>query len=226
MSRVFCIPGIIFLFCAFVLSFLVSISTPFLPALDIARVHFENQQALVFGDQFGIWSPCSYSNEGARTCQAAGHGYSVSISNLDRDSVTTIGSSWTRGLAVHPVATAVIFIALCLSLSTHVTVTLISSLTSFLAALLTLIAFAIDIALFVFVRHETRDVADIGANTNTAPGFWLTFVSLLLCLLAGCTVCFGRRRDRMSDASYPAATTAAPEKRPGGFLGRFRRRRN
>ncbi|THU75995.1 hypothetical protein K435DRAFT_705909, partial [Dendrothele bispora CBS 962.96] len=39
-----------FLFCAFVLSFLVSISTPFLPALDIARVHFENQ-ALVLGDQ-------------------------------------------------------------------------------------------------------------------------------------------------------------------------------
>ncbi|THU79861.1 pali-domain-containing protein [Dendrothele bispora CBS 962.96] len=228
MSRVFCIPGIIFLFCAFVLSFLVSISTPFLPALDIARVHFENQQALVFGDQvtetrFGIWSPCSYSNEGARTCQAAGHGYSVSISNLDRESVTTIGSSWTRGLAVHPVATAVIFIALCLSLSTHVTVTLISSLTSFLAALLTLIAFAIDIALFVFVRHETRDVADIGANTNTAPGFWLTFVSLLLCLLAGCTVCFGRRRDRMSDASYPAATTETKTRRTG-FLARFRRR--
>jgi len=49
MSRVFCIPGIIFLFCAFVLSFLVSISTPFLPALDIARVHFDNR-ALVLGE--------------------------------------------------------------------------------------------------------------------------------------------------------------------------------
>jgi hypothetical protein len=39
MARVFCIPGIVFLFCAFVLSLLVSISLPFLTALDIARVH-------------------------------------------------------------------------------------------------------------------------------------------------------------------------------------------
>jgi hypothetical protein len=42
MSRVFCIPGIIFLTCALVLSVLVSISLPFLPALDLVRVHFGN----------------------------------------------------------------------------------------------------------------------------------------------------------------------------------------
>ncbi|KAK7459667.1 hypothetical protein VKT23_009648 [Stygiomarasmius scandens] len=226
MSRVFCIPGIIFLFCAFVLSFLVSISTPFLPALDIARVHFDNR-ALVLGEtdivetRFGIWSPCSYDNDGTKTCLAEGHGYSVSISNPDKDSFTTIGSSWTRGLAVHPVATAVTFIALCLSFSSHITVTLLASIVSFLAALLTLIAFAIDIALFAFVRHETGNVAGVGAHTNTAPGFWLTFVSLILTLLAGCTVCFGRRRDRMAGASYPEMTTTTTEKR--GFLSRFRR---
>lgn len=40
MPRAFHIPGIIFLFCAFVLLFLVSISLPFLTALDFARVHF------------------------------------------------------------------------------------------------------------------------------------------------------------------------------------------
>ncbi|KAJ8690621.1 hypothetical protein PTI98_012033 [Pleurotus ostreatus] len=42
MSRIFCIPGIIFLLCAFVLSFLTSISLPYLTALDITRVHFGN----------------------------------------------------------------------------------------------------------------------------------------------------------------------------------------
>jgi hypothetical protein len=41
MSRVFCIPGIIFLTCALILSVLVSISLPFLPALDFVRVHFD-----------------------------------------------------------------------------------------------------------------------------------------------------------------------------------------
>lgn len=50
MSRVFCIPGIIFLVCALVLSFLTSISLPYLPALDIARTHFGNG-ALEAGQQ-------------------------------------------------------------------------------------------------------------------------------------------------------------------------------
>jgi hypothetical protein len=67
-------------------------------------------------------------------------------------------------------ATAVTFIAFLLSFSTHISVTLISSLVSFLAAFLTLIAFAIDIALFAFVHHEAGKVNDVGADTNTAPG--------------------------------------------------------
>lgn len=45
MSRVFCIPGIFLLFCAFVLSFLASISLPFLTVFDVARVHFGEQAA-------------------------------------------------------------------------------------------------------------------------------------------------------------------------------------
>lgn len=40
MSRAFCIPGVIFLAIAFILNFLVSISLPFLPALDVARTHY------------------------------------------------------------------------------------------------------------------------------------------------------------------------------------------
>ena len=40
MSRAFCIPGVFFLFLAFTLSLLSSISLPFLPALDITRTHF------------------------------------------------------------------------------------------------------------------------------------------------------------------------------------------
>ena len=40
MGRAFHIPGIFFLFSAFVLLFLVSISLPFLTALDFTRVHF------------------------------------------------------------------------------------------------------------------------------------------------------------------------------------------
>lgn len=62
------------------------------------------------------------------------------------------------------------FIALLLSLSTHVTVALLASLASFLAALLTLIAFAIDIALYVFVKHQMAKLVGVVEHTDTAPG--------------------------------------------------------
>ncbi|EDR09461.1 uncharacterized protein LACBIDRAFT_319082 [Laccaria bicolor S238N-H82] len=223
MSRVFCIPGILFLVCALVLSFLVSISLPYLPALDIVRVHFASGALQDGGSaqgiqelRFGVWTACYDDTHGDRTCLPTRHGYSVPITNQEKTRSVNIGSSWTRGLAVHPVATAVTFIALILSLSTHITVTLIASLVAFLAALLTLIAFAIDIALLVFVRHEMGNLL-IGAHTITGPGFWLTFASFILLLLAGCTVCFGRRRDRMSGAS---TSTRTPRAKTGPFWRR------
>ncbi|KAJ7147290.1 hypothetical protein C8R46DRAFT_1353487 [Mycena filopes] len=221
MSRIFCIPGIIFLLCALVLSVLVSISLPYLPALDFVRVHFGSGVA-TNGDgmtelRFGIWSACYYTTDGARTCLKTGHAYAVAISNAEKTANVVIGSSWTRGLAVHPVAAAVTFIAFGMSFSTHHMVTLLSSLTSFLAAALTLIAFAIDIALYAFVHHEIGKLPDVSGHTTTSAGFWMTFVSLLLLLLAGCTVCFGRRKDRMSGAaSYPMSSKPS-------FLSRFRR---
>ncbi|KAK0497852.1 hypothetical protein EDD18DRAFT_1159766 [Armillaria luteobubalina] len=225
MTRAFCIPGIIFLFCAFVLSFLTSISLPYLTGLDIARTTVVNA-GRVGGEgvkqiRLGIWAPCSYQTDNARTCEDASHGYTLFIQNSDRTETVDIGSSWTRGLAVHPVATAVTFIALLMSFSQHVTVTLFASLTSFLAAFLTLIAFACDIALLVYLKHQVNKLNDLDPTTKAGPGFWLTFVSLILLLLAGCTVCFGRRKARLSGASsypsYPMSSTKKP------FWQRFRR---
>jgi hypothetical protein len=45
MPRPFCITGVLCLSCAFALSFLVSVSLPFLVGLDITRVHFGNPVA-------------------------------------------------------------------------------------------------------------------------------------------------------------------------------------
>ncbi|CAK5271427.1 unnamed protein product [Mycena citricolor] len=225
MSRAFCIPGIVFLLCALVLSVIVSISLPFLPAIDFVRVKFASGvTAATNGDamtelRFGVWAPCYYDTHGARTCFKAAHAYSIAISNAAKTSNATIGSSWTRGLAVHPVAAAVTFIAFIFSFSTHHAFTLFSSLLSFLAALLTLIAFVIDIVLYARVHHEVGNIADVSGHTTTSPAFWMTFASFILLLLAGCTVCFGRRRDRMSGAStYPMETYNKPS-----FFSRFRR---
>jgi len=223
MPRSFCIPGIVFLFCAFVLSFLVSISLPYLTAMDIVRTHFEGRTLVNGGGliqlRYGIWAFCAYDTDNNRICGPAAHGYKLSVSNFDESANVIIGSSWTRGLAVHPVATAFTFVAFVLSFSQHLTITLAASLVSFFAALLTLIAFAIDIALYAFVHHEMGKLPKVTQNTDTGPGFWMTFVSLILLLLGGCTVCFGRRRDRMSGShpSYPMSTTKS------GFLSRFRK---
>ncbi|KJA22106.1 hypothetical protein HYPSUDRAFT_664231 [Hypholoma sublateritium FD-334 SS-4] len=204
MSRAFCIPGIVFL-----------------ASLDIVRVKVATQSSnaalpaaindlpLFTQLRLGVWTACQYNLKDDRICGPKHHGYEILIGNpLNANKFTTIKSSWTRGLAVHPVATGVTFIAFLMSFSTHITVTLAASFVSFLAALLTLIAFAIDIALLALVKHAINGIG-IGAKTETAPGFWLTFVSLILLLLGGCTVCFGRRKERMSSSytNYPMQTS-------------------
>ena len=94
---------------------------------------------------------------------------------------------------------------------------------------MTLVAFAIDIALFARVRHEMKGLG-VDTNTNTAPGlslvdfflvwpvngaivplaFWMTLVAFVLLLLAGCTVCFGRRKSRLGDAKTTTPVTPRP----------------
>jgi hypothetical protein len=237
MSRKFCIPGVVFLLAATVLSIIAAISVPYFSAVDIARVHFKGSAAggsdtseAISQIRFGVWGFCAYElNSSDRTCSHSGNAYQVTLGSPNANSNVIIGSSWTRGLAVHPVAAGVTFLALLASLSTHLTVQLVASVLSFLASLLTLIAFAIDIALYAYVKHQAKKLQGARSDTDTGVGFWLTFVAFILTLLAGCTVCFGRRRERMYGATtYPstdpeAGTTTTTTGRRPGFFGRFRK---
>lgn len=125
------------------------------------------------------------ATDGNTICLKTGHGYSVPVHSSNN--AINIGANWTHGLAIHPVGTLILrydtvhtsnphiracgvaFIALLLSLSTHITVTLLASIASFLAAIITLIAFAIDIALYAYVKHEMKKL-NAGDNTLTGPG--------------------------------------------------------
>jgi hypothetical protein len=112
----------------------------------------------------------------------------------------------------------VTFVALLFSFSMHLTLSFIASILAFLAAALTLIAFALDVALYANVRYEVRKL-NSGDNTFTGPGFWLTFISIILLLLAGFTVCFGRARENTNNRRYTP--------KPSFYeLGRFRRNRD
>ena len=52
MSRTFCVPAVFFLFAAFVLLFIVSISLPFLTAMDITRVHTNGTIEVAGNEEF------------------------------------------------------------------------------------------------------------------------------------------------------------------------------
>ncbi|KAH9963323.1 hypothetical protein BC827DRAFT_1129003 [Russula dissimulans] len=231
-ARTLFLPGIVFLFCAFFLSLLVSISLPALPTLDIVRCHFTSGAAPHASTNTESIKEirvhrayCIYDAQtGHRTCIDPGHGYSVQLVSTS-DNVT-VGPGSTRGLAVHPVgitdtstllAAVATLIAFLLSLSSHVTLALWSSALSVIAAFLTLIALAIDIALYAIVHNRVHRLGNVQVHSVAAPGLWITLVSLILLLIAGCTAWFGRRRSRMSGAT----DYLAPEKT--GLFSRFRR---
>jgi len=219
MARFFANIGLFLLFIAFALLFLVSISLPFLTSLDIVRTSFPSSGTVDGADireiRFGIWSFCYDSaSTGDRTCSPRHHAYSVTLTSHGK--TETIGSSWTRGTATTPVAAAVTLVALLLGFSSHLTIELLASLWSFLAALITLVAFAIDIALFTRVKKEFNDL-DEGAHTTGGPGFWMTLGAFILLLFAGCTVCFHRRSHAARQGE------AYPMTKRGGFFSRFRR---
>ncbi|TEB33696.1 hypothetical protein FA13DRAFT_1729967 [Coprinellus micaceus] len=168
---------------------------------------------------------CSYTESESRTCLKTGFAYETTTSAPNSDNEAVIGASWTRGLVVQPLATGVTFIALLLSLSQHILVMLLASIAAALAGALHLISFFIQIALFARVKDKMNDL-DIGASTKPAPGFWLVFVSLILCFLAACTVCFGRRRDQAHARTANAVSTGtlpADTEKSGGFFSRFRK---
>jgi len=212
----------IFLLGAFLLSLIVSVSLPALPTLDIVRCHFTGDAPHVSTDtesineiRFGIWAYCIYdAQSGHRTCINPGHGYTVQLESTSNN--ITIGVSATRGLAVHPVAAGATFIALLLSLSSHVTLAMFASFLSFVAALLTLVAIAMDIALYTIVHDKLNNLDNVQVRSVVAPGVWVTLASLVLLLMAGSTGLLGRRRSRMAGAT----DYLTPEKQ--GFFSRLR----
>ncbi|CAE6461635.1 unnamed protein product [Rhizoctonia solani] len=213
MARIFCLPGIFFLVAALVLQILVSLSLRYVPALDIARTRFAGAASAGSSQavnelRAGVWSYCyRVEQSGDFACSPARHGYSLTMSSSGGDE-ERIGASWTRGLILHPISAAIIFIALLLSLSQHLTVTLFASLASFLAAFFVLIAFLCDIALFAYLRRRASKLDNVVASTRPGPGFWMTLASFIVLLFAGCTVCLGRRHDRRRAAGTGLATTS------------------
>jgi len=198
--------------------------------LDIARTHLGGAEVvgietpLVNDIRYGIWTPCFYDSQNDRTCFVPDRGYTISLKKGSNTAV--VNAMWTRGLVIHPVATVVTFFAFLFALfSSKSVMGIISSLIAFLAALLTLIAFAIDIALFALIRVESDNLG-AGVTTITGPGFWLTFASFILLLVGGCTVCFGCRQSRRLDGASASTGNRTQTRQRKPLWGGLKRNRN
>ena len=97
----------------------------------------------------------------------------------------------TYTLILHPIAAglsglAVIF-GICGS-EYHRTGTVLMALSSSLAALVTLIAFVLDLALFSIARHEFHK---LGSSSQYGNAIWLTLGALVALALGFCTSTIG-----------------------------------
>jgi len=206
------------LFFAFILSLLTALSLPYVREFDFVRVTFQgnatsaNNNEAASQARLGIWGYCyEAAKSGEWVCHNPGSSYSIIVGSV------TIGSSWTRGLLIHPVATVATFAAFVMSLIPNVAIMLFGAFTSWLAAFLTLIAFFCDIALFAYFKNKMNEISGANPNTNPGPAFWMTFVTFFLLCFAGCAVLFGRKKERYLRGDGYAVKTRRP------FYHKFRR---
>jgi len=230
------LPANIVLLSALILSLLVTISLPLLTALDITRIspgsdrRIPGTEDLLEEVRFGVWTACGWTGKDDKSCLKRGIGYEVPVGlqipneKIEDVKLVYITKGWTRGLGIHPAVTGAEALALGASLTTMHTINLLAPLVCLVAAAVTLIAFAIDIALHVHVIVTVKKlyVPDgfVGPNVSAGPGFWITFVVLLLNIAAAAVLFIARRRELRGESAYPALSTQFQAK---GFFSRFRK---
>lgn len=215
-------PGVFFLFVAFVLLILASVSAPIAHFFYFLRADYDTTVL-----RFGAWGTCTKIAQGGYDCSPKHLGYNASIiPNLDATKIGDISNTITHGLTyalvLHPVAAGIALLAIIVSLTTHVVLDICGSLIAGLAFLVTLAAFIVDSILFIDVRHRINK-ADTGTQNPAKLGnaYWMVMVAMICLLIATFTVCFGsvsarraKRNSRMS--STPARRTRCISSRPAG----------
>ncbi|KIM23883.1 hypothetical protein M408DRAFT_319244 [Serendipita vermifera MAFF 305830] len=203
------ILGRVVLGVAFILSFLISISLPYVRFLDLVRTSYGTPRTIVTGtsnDQttelrLGLWGVCSsLASSGDWKCWM---GYNSSVGGK------YIRESWVYGAEVHPLVTFVILLAWLLSFSLKTI--FVAFVFTAIGCLLTFIWFAIEIAVFV---HVTNQMGNIGGSTRPGPAFWMTLVVLILAVVAGCVVYLEHRRQKRKTEAGTTKTVRPWNYRP------------
>ncbi|EST09490.1 Actin cortical patch SUR7/pH-response regulator PalI [Kalmanozyma brasiliensis GHG001] len=203
MTRRYYFPAIAVSFISMILLVLITISTPTTLSdatpFDFVRSNNlngtvdlspgSNANRPVGSIRFGTWGYCTTLNgTDSIGCFKHSHGYSVKLgsnpaqSNTEAQAFVTIGSSWTRGLAVHVVAFVAALAGLVLTAIPKQTIRLAAMAVNAIAALLALIAFAIDIALLAYVQTQLKKISS--PKTMPGPAFYMALIAIPVAVLA------------------------------------------
>jgi len=186
------IPGLFLTFAATVLLVIVCVSSPTWEKISFLNVGTGANQI-----HYGVFG---------HTGTKVGIGYDFVGTNSSRIN-TTIINNLTKVLILHPIAAGLAGLAFLFGVcgaAYHRVGTILMTLLSGLAALITLVIFIIDMVLFGIVRHKYRD-ENIPAQYGNAN--WLTLGALVALLLGFCAAACGSfGRYRKPRAGYGAGT--------------------
>ena len=188
--------GTFLIFAAMVLMVVVSVGLPVWDRIYFLSIDVSGVSRAI---RFGPWGTCYGSD-----CSAAKLGYNLAWLESVTDNAVVI-SHVVKGLSyafvLHPVAAGLCFIAWLFALGNHLATGLCASLFSFLAALVTLAAFAVTIAFAEVAKHRIEDSLE-GASGSLGRGVWLVLAAFVLQLVASITVCCVRSRDSRKDRAW------------------------
>ena len=103
-------------------------------------------------------------------------------------------------MVLHPVATALCFVAFLLCLSTSVIGSILATFFSLLSFVVTVVAMVCDFVSFSIIRHEVNGEDDVDARARWGSGIWLMLAAAIFTLVAALVVlvtcCAGRAKKR------------------------------
>lgn len=214
------------LFIAFLLLLLLSLSVPIIKTIYLFHLSVRASSSLLHsgvtaGVKFGVWGYCTdntdtsvfginHSSNGHCSKPSLGYTFDDSIAEALHVSglENLISHTLTAALVLHPVACALTFISLIVSLSMlrrgyDGTVSRISSIVTLvftsLAAIITTIVFLIDVSFVAIVHNKVKKDTDNDLQLNWGNAVWMVLgaaIALWMSMLGACCGICGIRRSR------------------------------
>lgn len=180
-------------FAATVLLIIVSVSTPIWNSVYFLR-SFSGGDVLKLGN----WGACIEGAQTVCTSRRLGYDYDDLVRAVaGQDALGDVSGTITKGLTyaliLHPIAAAFSLVAFLLAVCPNIVTHILGSIVAFLATLITLVVFAIDLALFIVARNR---INDNGGDARLGNAVWLVLGALVALLIASFTICCAGISDR------------------------------